>query len=367
MTTNQSTAVATNGDISINLNRRNRSRRMTLDLSEATVTQILYAREASRQKSNSRSSLAAAIAIIEELEEAGRHQAETTILPDGSRAEWAGPYMPGDIDEEFWIDFEVFVCTTPGQYGKQRHSSTCETYANQIIAALRWATTYGAKPAETFTKKKFSKYEKKKVTPSRDMISLMYHYDLDCKENRKRIRELAKEMKMTRFSFTKLKQVRDHFVFGCSNGQRISDSKRITPANFTGYVYETTQQKTGNHARVDLQKCAIDFDVVREILERYGYYAPAFMMDTGNYNKYLHLLCRAIGGPFNRVIHWGNKTLGNVAEESAPFWKLMTSHVARRTYATMKAEDGKNLLQLMAETGHSDIRNLNKYFAPDHR
>ena len=315
------------------------------------------------RRSNPTYSLSSAIAIIGELEQASRIEAETSV----PRQEWAGPYMPGDIDAEFWVDFEIYMLSTPGKNGQPRKSSTCETYANQIIAALRWSTTYGAKPAETFSKKKFSKYEKKKVTPSRDMISLMYHYDLDCKENRKRIREMAKEMKVSRFSFTKLKQVRDHFVFGCSNGQRISDSKRMTPANFTGFVYETTQQKTGNHARVDLQKCSIDFDVVHEILERYNYYAPAYMMRTSHYNQYLHLLCRAIGGPFNRIVHWGNKTLGTVVEESMPFWKLMTSHVARRSYATRMAEEGKNILQLMSETGHADIRNLNRYFAPDHR
>lgn len=345
--------------------QRNRGNRFSVDLSSANVVDILLAYEAKQRKAKPNYSMQPVIKFIEDIEEAERVAAETTIMPDGSRAEWAGPFQPIDICADFWVAFEIFYVNTPGQYGKKRHASGCETYANKIIAALAWSQAYGVKLDPTFREKNFGRYKKKRITPTHDQISLIYHYDLDVKENRERIRALAEKMKLTRFSFALLRKVRDHFVLSCSLGQRISDSKRIDPSHFSGTVYETTQQKTGNHARVDVQVCAIDWDVVKEILERYDYHAPAYGVDTGNYNKFLHLLCRAIGGPFDRVVTWEYKESGEIFRESAPVWQLMTSHVARRTFITNEIQRGKPMPEIMRESGHADARNMNTYYVPD--
>ena len=359
--TDGNTALASLG---IDFNRRNRGRRFSLDLSEATVIQICEAYQTMKRKASPRYSLQGPIGILRDMAEYARIQAETSI----PRKTWGGPYMPEDIDDEFWVDFEIYIVNVPGKNGLRRHSSTAETYANGIIKALKWATTYGATPHEMFTEKKFGKYEKAKMALTDDQVSLIYHYDIDGKENRKKIRALAEEMKLTRFSFAQLKKVKDHFVFNCSSGQRISDSKRMTKANFTStMVYEVTQQKTGNHARVDLRKTAVDLDTVEGILTEYDYTAPAFGMDTNVYNKLLKLLCRAIGGPFNKTISWAYKVGGEVIWESCPIWKAISSHWARRKFATDRAEDGDNMLEIQSQTGHSDMRSLSKYYAPNRK
>ena len=247
--------------------QRNRGNRFSLDLSSASVVQILQAYEQKQRKAKPKYSIQPAIKFLEDIEESERVAAETTILPDGSRAEWPGPFQPIDICADFWVAFENFYVNTPGQYGKKRHASGCVTYANQIIAALAWSQAYGVQLDPTFRERNFGRYKKKRITPTHDQISLLYHYNLDVRENRDTIKALAAEMKLTRFSFAALQRVRDHFVLSCSLGQRISDSKRLDPSHFQGNVYETTQQKTGNHARVDLQACAIDWDVIHEILD----------------------------------------------------------------------------------------------------
>ena len=345
--------------------QRNRGNRFSMDLSDSSVIGICQAYEAKQRKSKPNYDMSPAIRLLEAIEQSEREAAETTILPDGSRAEWPGPFQPIDICADFWVAFEAFYINTPGQYGKKRHASGCETYANRIIAALAWSQAYGVKLDPTFREKKFGRYQKKRITPTHDQISLIYHYDLSVKENRNTIKALAAEMKLNRFSFAALRKVRDHFVLSCSLGQRISDSKRLDPSHFQGTIYETTQQKTGNHARVDLQACAIDWDVIHEILERYNYHAPAYDMDTGNYNKFLHLLCRAIGGPFNRIVTWEYKEAGTIFKESAPVWQLMTSHVARRTFITNEIQRGKPMPEIMRESGHSDARNMNTYYVPE--
>lgn len=341
--------------------QRNRGNRFSMDLSQSNVIGICQAYEAKQRKSKPKYTMRAVIAILEQIEDAERTAAETSI----PQTEWAGPFQPLDICSDFWIAFEAFYLNTPSSTGRKRHASACETYANKLIAALAWSQAYGVRLDPTFREKRFGRYEKKKITPTHDQISLIYHYDLGVAENRKRIRELAEEMQMRRFSHTVLAKVRDHFVLSCSVGQRISDSKRIDPANFQGTVYETTQQKTGNRARVDLQQCAIDWDVAREILEKYDWHAPARGMDTGVFNKYLHLLCRAIGGPFDRIVTWEYKEAGEIIREQAPVWQLMTSHVARRTFITNEILKGKPMPEIMRESGHSDARNMNKYYVPD--
>ncbi len=340
------TYISGNTALSFSSIQRNRGNRFEMDLSDSTVVGILQAYEARRRKSNPRYSAGPAIAILRDIEEAERKAAETSLDEHGQPKEWAGPFMPIDICSDFWVLFEQFIVTVPGQHGRKRHSSTAKGYADKIVAALHWASAYGAKLDKSFRDFKFGRYTKKKITPSADHISLIYHYDLDVKEHRKKIRELKKEMNVWGCSIAKIKLVRDHFVLSCSLGQRISDSKRIDPSNFNGDTYEVTQQKTGNQAKVNLKDCAIDYDVVKEILDRYGWKAPAHGMDTNMYNKLLHLLLRAIGGPFDKIISWEYKEGDRICRESAPMWQLITSHVARRTFITNEIKRGKNIVEV---------------------
>lgn len=47
-------------------------------------------------------------------------------------------------------------------------------------------------------------------------------------------------------------------------------------------------------------------------------------------------------------------------------WKLITSHVSRRIFITNQIAKGKPIPEVMRESGHSDIRNMNTYYAPEH-
>lgn len=330
--------------------RRNQLR-FNLDLSNASLVEVLQAYQEKQRKKNKNYSILSAIVLIQNIE----------------RDEYKCKIIPEDVCAEFWIDFENYYVNTPARNGAKRHSSSADTYSNQIIAALGWGQLYGVKLDPTFREKKFSKYSKKKITPSLDQISFMYHYDIDVKENRNKIRKLAEEMKMKRFSFAALHRVRDHFVLSCSLGQRISDSKRLEASNIQNDIYETTQQKTGNKAVVNLKDCAIDYDIVLEILRKYNYTAPAYEIDTQVFNRYLQLLCRAIGDSFNKEITWEYKECGVIKRESAPMWKLMTSHVARRTFITNQIIRGKTIPDITRASGHKDPRHIEAYYAPEHK
>lgn len=64
-------------------------------------------------------------------------------------------------------------------------------------------------------------------------------------------------------------------------------------------IFTIFQQKTGNKARVDIDKMSIDKKTTYYILEKYNYNAP-IKGDISNYDKYLKQLLKYIG--FNEII-----------------------------------------------------------------
>lgn len=264
--------------------------------------------------------------------------------------------MPDDVTDEFYVYFHQFLLSG----SKQVKPSTIENYFSNIRSALGWASKHNCKVSETFNVYKVENYEKEKVVLSPEQISHIYHYDID--KNHEEISALAKEHNIHRFSFSFLKKVRDHFVLSCNLGQRFSDAKKIEPSMFddTKTIFKTTQQKTGGKATVYLPKYSITLKIVYEILNKYDYCSP-ITQDISNYNKMLHLLLHAIGGEFNETIVSRNKISGEIVEERVPIWKAVTSHTARRTFASYGLTHGMTIPQIQKCTGHKDLRALSKY------
>ena len=67
--------------------QRNRGNRFSMDLSDSSVIGICQAYETKQRKSKPNYDMQPAIRLLEAIEQSEREAAETTILPDGSRAE----------------------------------------------------------------------------------------------------------------------------------------------------------------------------------------------------------------------------------------------------------------------------------------
>lgn len=161
-----------------------------------------------------------------------------------------------------------------------------------------------------------------------------------------------------------IQRVKDHFVLSCQIGQRYSDSSRFTKSNFdeTGTIIKITQQKTGSKAVINIASNAIDKKIAFEILKKYDYCSPAAGLDVSNFNKYLHILCKSIGGEFNNDVTFENKINGSIVTETYKVWQLITSHTARRTFITYWASSNDmNIIKLQKCTGHKDVRQINRY------
>lgn len=154
------------------------------------------------------------------------------------------------------------------------------------------------------------------------------------------------------------------FVLGCNLGQRYSDLVRIAPDNFKNGVFSIVQQKTGNRCRIDLDTMTIDRRVTYQILEKYGYQAP-YKGDINNFNSYLHELLRHIGDTFNDEIRLDNKINGNIVSETKFKYQLISSHSARRSFATINTIRNIPRNKILRATGHVSEKSFIRYICYD--
>jgi integrase len=145
---------------------------------------------------------------------------------------------------------------------------------------------------------------------------------------------MKKVMKYRKNKILTLEKVRDMFVLGCNLGQRYSDMVRISPNNFRNGQFIITQQKTAAKCFVPINTLSIDSKITYAILEKYNYCAP-YSGDINNYNTYLHELLYNIGEEFNDMVYIDNKINGVITRESKHRYQLISSHTARRSFATI--------------------------------
>ena len=134
--------------------------------------------------------------------------------------------------------------------------------------------------------------------------------------------------------------------------------RRITPECFSRNTFTITQQKTGNVAVVNIDKFAIDAKTTYRILERYGYQAP-YTGENNRYNSRLHILMRDIG--FTEPVREEERINGKLVVTTAPKWKKISSHTARRTAITIGVLRGHNVHALKRCSGHSNLDTFDRY------
>lgn len=139
-----------------------------------------------------------------------------------------------------------------------------------------------------------------------------------------------------RFSDERLARARDLFVVGYLTGQRFSDYSRICMemyAEIAGKRFvRVVQRKTGCEVYVPLDSR------VDETLRRYGGKLPK--MSLKEFNKRLREVSEELG--------W--ERMGK-----------MTSHTARRSFATNAYAAGISMASIMCITGHTREEHLRKY------
>ena len=151
----------------------------------------------------------------------------------------------------------------------------------------------------------------------------------------------------------KLDRVRDIFLIGCYTGLRFSDLSQLHTDNIEANGTITIKtQKTGKTVVIPIHP------VVRQILDKYGNELPKIPSNQ-KFNDYIKIVARMAGIEDN-VLTQKSKGYENHSE-TTPKYNLVTSHTARRSFATNAYLSGIPTISIMRITGHKTESSFMKY------
>lgn len=134
--------------------------------------------------------------------------------------------------------------------------------------------------------------------------------------------------------------VRDQFILGCLTGARYSDYTRFTETNIVGDKVVYVSQKTKIKAEIPLS------DAVERII-RDGYSIQELTMMT--FNKTIRNICQKCGiNERTQVFHKGKDMVGEK-------WEFITSHTARKSFATNVYLRCRDIFLVSRYMGHSSV------------
>lgn len=219
----------------------------------------------------------------------------------------------------------------------QNHNMAVNTigvYIKNLKVFLRSAHEDGVTDSTVFNSRWFKvlSEETEHIYLNKDEIQQMYEFDLSHNP--------------------RLEKVRDLFVVGCWTGCRFSDLSRLSPENIKGDMITITQQKTGAKVAIPVHS------MVREILNKYEGKLPR-PISNQKMNDYLKELAEMVGldDSFSRGITKG----GVKRKRTYKKYELLTSHAARRSFATNQYLDGVPSETIREITGHKTERAFQRY------
>ena len=156
---------------------------------------------------------------------------------------------------------------------------------------------------------------------------------------------------------------RDIFMIGVWTAQRVSDYNNIGRQNIKTFDNNGTeqlmvsihQQKTGRFVEIPCNA------KLRAILEKYPDGIPHISEQW--LNKYVKILGKLAG--IDEMIEIKESRGGEIVTQYYPKYKLICTHTARRTGATLMYLSGIPIYDIMKVTGHRSVATLEKYIRAD--
>ncbi len=158
----------------------------------------------------------------------------------------------------------------------------------------------------------------------------------------------------------RLERARDLFIVGAWTGLRFGDLSRIQPEHIEGDYIHIRTSKTGEPVTIPLQPH------VRFLLNKYGGTLPPAISNQ-KLNDYIKEAAAMVPELQTRVPM--GRTVGGIRQEEArPKWELVTTHTARRSFATNFYRDGKTPIRtIRAITGHRTDAQFLRYVVLDNK
>lgn len=150
----------------------------------------------------------------------------------------------------------------------------------------------------------------------------------------------------------RLSEIRDLFIIACWSGLRISDLKRLERGNIKDGLLSIIAQKTSRKVTIPIT------DELQTVLNKYPDRLPKIPTDQ-HFNRQLKEVCKIaeLNEPIMAEVKKGNMRVTT----QIPKHELITSHTARRSFATNLYRRGIPSTQLMMLTGHKSETAFMKY------
>lgn len=150
----------------------------------------------------------------------------------------------------------------------------------------------------------------------------------------------------------KLDNVRDLFLVGCYSALRFSDFSVLEISDVQDNFIRIRQTKTGDLVTIPVMR------KMRAIIDKYNGGLPKSISNQ-KFNDYIKEVFEAAG--LTHMVKVKNNRGGTENYEMIPYNRLISSHTARRTYATNMFKAGVPVLLIMAITGHKTEASFLRY------
>jgi integrase len=245
------------------------------------------------------------------------------------------------IDLSFYDHFSSYLTVKKGLA-----MNSVGKYIQTVKTFLRAADEAGCPVNQVYRSKRFRTPSEltDKVYLTTSELDELYALDL---ENNKR-----------------LDKVRDLFLIGAKTGLRFGDFLNLKPENIEGANLKVRAQKTGELVCIPIDK------MVWEIFSKYRSESVVVPESISNQkmNEYLKEVCSMVKSLQGRVMV-SSTVAGTQKKVIKEKWKLVSTHTARRSFATNLYEDKCPVLSIMAITGHkteSSFRSYIRLTSQDH-
>ena len=239
-----------------------------------------------------------------------------------------------DIDLDFFLDFQKYLYSPPVSYAQnsaQKIVKTLKTFLNE-------ATERGINKNMAFKSRRFGIAQKEA-----DSIYLTSD-------------ELLKIYRLNLTYLPRLDKVRDLFLIGAFTGFRFSDFTNIKPENIQTIdgvqQIQMTTQKTGERVAVPIHP------IIKAILEKHGGKPPKHLSNQ-KMNDYLKELAEL--AELKEAVVLSKDRGGKRFDRQYKKWELVTTHTARRSFATNAFKAGIPSISIMKITGHRTESAFMKY------
>jgi integrase len=238
-----------------------------------------------------------------------------------------------DVNMEFYSAFVGYLRNECGIL-----DSTIGKHIKNLKAILNEATEQGHNSNLTYRYKKFKTFreEADSIYLTKHELSLITNLDLSKRSG--------------------LERVRDLFLIGCNTGLRFSDLKNLNKGNIhnrdDGQYILIRTQKTEKQVMIPINA------TVKAIIVIYHGEIP-MAISNQKMNLFLKEICKMAG--LDSIVQVTKKRAGELEKHNLYKYQLVSTHTARRSFATNAYLSGVPALAIMKITGHKSESSFMKY------